>query len=179
VISSFSSTFFVSASGTAPFTYVWRKDGSTVVGGNSSSYTLNNTTSADSGNYTVTITNSVGSVTSTAATLTVNDPATTFNQRKRTSGSSNSLWSFAYGNGTMVAVGSPGLLYTSTDGVTWTQRASGTNEWIVGVAYGNNQFVAVGDNGRILRSSDGILWTYAANEGTIFRLNGVIYGGDR
>jgi hypothetical protein len=79
----------------------------------------------------------------------------------------------------MVAVGSPGLLYTSTDGVTWTQRASGTNEWIVGVAYGNNQFVAVGDNGRILRSSDGILWTYAANEGTIFRLNGVIYGGDR
>jgi hypothetical protein len=179
VISSFSSTFSVTASGTAPFTYVWRKDGSTVVGGNSSSLTLNNTTSANAGNYTVTITNSVGSVTSTAATLTVNDPATTFTQRKRTSGSSNSLWSFAYGNGTMVAVGSPGLLYTSTDGVTWTQRASGTNEWIVGVAYGNNQFVAVGDNGRILRSTDGILWTYAANEGTIFRLNGVIYAGDR
>jgi alpha-tubulin suppressor-like RCC1 family protein len=179
VISSFSSTFSVSASGTAPFTYVWRKDGSTVVGGNSSSLTLNNITSANAGNYTVTITNSIGSVTSTAATLTVNDPATTFTQRKRTSGSSNSLWSFAYGNGTMVAVGSPGLLYTSTDGVTWTQRASGTNEWLVGVAYGNNQFVAVGDNGRILRSSEGILWTYAANEGTIFRLNGVIYAGDR
>ena len=179
VISSFSSSFSVSASGTAPFTYVWRKDGSTVVGGNSSSLTLNNTTSANAGSYTVTITNSLGSATSTAATLTVNDPATTFTQRKRTSGSSNSLWSFAYGNSTMVAVGSPGLLYTSTDGVTWTQRASGTNEWIVGVAYGNNQFVAVGDNGRILRSTDGILWTYAANEGTIFRLNGVIYAGDR
>jgi hypothetical protein len=109
----------------------------------------------------------------------VDAPATTFTQRRRTSGSSNSLWDFASGNGTMVAVGSPGLLYTSTDGVAWTQRASGTNEWLVGVAFGNNQFVAVGDNGRILRSSDGVLWTYAANEGTIFRLNGVIYARDR
>ena len=179
VIASFNASFSVSASGTAPLTYVWRKDGGTVVGGNSPTLALNNTTSASAGNYTVTITNAVGSVTSTAATLVVDAPATTFTQRRRTSGSSNSLWDFASGNGTMVAVGSPGLLYTSTDGVAWTQRASGTNEWLVGVAFGNNQFVAVGDNGRILRSSDGVLWTYAANEGTIFRLNGVIYARDR
>jgi alpha-tubulin suppressor-like RCC1 family protein len=179
VIASFNASFSVSASGTAPLTYVWRKDGSTVVGGNSPTLALNGTTSASAGNYTVTVTNAVGSVTSTAATLVVDAPATTFTQRRRTSGSSNSLWDFASGNGTMVAVGSPGLLYTSTDGVAWTQRASGTNEWLVGVAFGNNQFVAVGDNGRILRSSDGVLWTYAANEGTIFRLNGVIYARDR
>jgi alpha-tubulin suppressor-like RCC1 family protein len=179
VIASFNASFSVSASGTAPFTYVWRKDGNTVVGSNSPTLALNNTTSASAGNYTVTITNAVGSVTSAAATLVVDAPATTFTQRRRTSGSSNSLWDFASGNGTMVAVGSPGLLYTSTDGVTWTQRASGTNEWLVGVAFGNNQFVAVGENGRILRSSDGVLWTYAANEGTIFRLNGVIYARDR
>jgi len=179
VIASFNASFSVSASGTAPLTYVWRKDGNTVVGSNSPTLALNNTTSASAGNYTVTITNAVGSITSAAATLVVDAPATTFTQRRRTSGSSNSLWDFASGNGTMVAVGSPGLLYTSTDGVTWTQRASGTNEWLVGVAFGNNQFVAVGDNGRILRSSDGVLWTYAANEGTIFRLNGVIYARDR
>jgi alpha-tubulin suppressor-like RCC1 family protein len=179
VIASFNASFSVSASGTAPFTYVWRKDGNTVVGSNSPTLALNNTTSASAGNYTVTITNAVGSITSAAATLVVDAPATTFTQRRRTSGSSNSLWDFASGNGTMVAVGSPGLLYTSTDGVAWTQRASGTNEWLVGVAFGNNQFVAVGDNGRILRSSDGVLWTYAANEGTIFRLNGVIYARDR
>jgi hypothetical protein len=179
VIASFNASFSVSASGTAPFTYVWRKDGGTVVGGNSPTLALNGTTSASAGSYTVTITNAVGSVTSAAATLVVDAPATTFTQRRRTSGSSNSLWDFASGNGTMVAVGSPGLLYTSTDGVAWTQRASGTNEWLVGVAFGNNQFVAVGDNGRILRSSDGVLWTYAANEGTIFRLNGVIYARDR
>ena len=179
VIASFNASFSVSASGTAPFTYVWRKDGNTVVGSNSPTLALNNTTSASAGSYTVTITNAVGSVTSAAATLVVDAPATTFTQRRRTSGSSNSLWDFASGNGTMVAVGSPGLLYTSTDGVAWTQRASGTNEWLVGVAFGNNQFVAVGDNGRILRSSDGVLWTYAANEGTIFRLNGVIYARDR
>jgi hypothetical protein len=179
VVASFNASFSVSASGTAPLTYVWRKDDGTVVGGNSPTLAMNGTTSASAGSYTVTISNAVGSVTSNVATLTVNAPATTFTQRRSTGGSSNSLWSFAHGNGTMVAVGSPGLLYSSTDGVTWNLRASGTNEWLVGVAYGNNQFVAVGDNGRILRSTDGVVWTYAANEGTIFRLNGVIYAGDR
>ena len=179
VTASFSASFYVNASGTSPFTYVWKKDGSAVVGSNSPNLTLSNTTAINSSTYTVTISNSAGTVTSNVVTLSINAPATVFAQRRFTSGSSNVLWSFAYGNATMVAVGSPGLLYTSIDGVNWTLRASGTNEALMGVAYGNNQFVAVGDNGRILRSFDGIQWSYAANVGTIFRLNGVIYAGDR
>lgn len=100
----------------------------------------------------------------------------TFTQRNLAPNSNNLLWSFASGGGSMVAVGQPGRILSSTDGVTWTPRSSGTNEWIVAVAYGNGLFVAVGDNGRILRSADGgVSWTYASNLGTIFRLNGIIY----
>jgi hypothetical protein len=119
------------------------KDGATVATASSSlsssSLALNNVTTANAGSYTVTISNSVGSVTSSAAVVTVNAPATTFTQRRFTSGSNKNLWGFAYGNGTLVAVGSPGLLYSSADGATWVQRASGTNEWLVGVAYGDSR----------------------------------------
>jgi hypothetical protein len=57
-----------------------------------------------------------------------------------------------YGNGTFVAVGYPGAILTSPDGVTWTQRASGTVGFLRGVTYGNGTFVAVGDWGAILTS---------------------------
>lgn len=100
----------------------------------------------------------------------------TFTSRHLAANSNQLLWGFASGAGSMVAVGNPGLILSSTDGTTWTSRSSGTSEWLVAVAYGNGLFVAVGDNGRILRSSNGgVSWTYAANLGTINRLNGIIY----
>jgi hypothetical protein len=57
----------VVATGTAPLTYQWRRDGAAIPGATSASYgaTL-------AGVYTVVVTNSVGSVTSAAATVTVN-----------------------------------------------------------------------------------------------------------
>jgi hypothetical protein len=66
-------TFSVVAGGTAPFTYQWNKNGTAISGATTSSYTTPVTTTADSGaTFTVTVTNSVSSVTSSAATLTVN-----------------------------------------------------------------------------------------------------------
>jgi hypothetical protein len=70
-----SATFSVSASGTAPLTYQWSKNGSPVSGATSATLNLSNVQSADAGSYTVVVTNSAGSATSSAATLTVN-PAT-------------------------------------------------------------------------------------------------------
>jgi hypothetical protein len=68
-------TFNVTATGTSPLSYQWQKNGAAISGATSSSYTTPATTSADNGaQFTVTVTNSVGSVTSTAATLTVNVP---------------------------------------------------------------------------------------------------------
>ena len=65
-------TFSVTAAGTGTLTYQWKKAGAAISGANSSSYTTPATTSADNGaQFAVTVTNSVGSVTSSAATLTV------------------------------------------------------------------------------------------------------------
>jgi hypothetical protein len=68
-------TFSVTASGTAPLTYQWQKGTTNVAGATSSSYTTPATTGADSGSqFRVVVTNSVSSVTSGFATLTVNAP---------------------------------------------------------------------------------------------------------
>ncbi len=69
-------TFSVAATGTAPFTYQWKKSGTAISGATSSSYTTPATTSADNGaQFTVVVTNTAGSATSTAATLTVSAAA--------------------------------------------------------------------------------------------------------
>ncbi|MBC7365490.1 MAG: immunoglobulin domain-containing protein, partial [Undibacterium sp.] len=66
--------FVVSASGTAPLTYQWRKNGVSISDATNSTLTLPNVQSGDVASYTVTVTNAVGSVTSNAATLTLLAP---------------------------------------------------------------------------------------------------------
>ena len=69
-------TFSVAATGTAPLTYQWKKGGTAISGATSSSYTTPATTSSDNGSqFTVVVTNTAGSATSNAATLTVNTAA--------------------------------------------------------------------------------------------------------
>ena len=66
-------TFSVIAGGTSPFSYQWNKNGTAISGATSSSYTTPATTTSDSGaQFTVVVANSAGTVTSTAAVLTVN-----------------------------------------------------------------------------------------------------------
>jgi Immunoglobulin I-set domain len=66
-------TFSVTATGTAPITYQWQKNGSNIAGATAGTYTTPATATTDSGaKFDVVVTNSVGSVTSGAATLTVN-----------------------------------------------------------------------------------------------------------
>ena len=66
-------TFTVEAVGAAPLSYQWLRDGAPIANATGASYTLNPTTfSIDNGaQFSVTITNSSGSQTSSAATLTV------------------------------------------------------------------------------------------------------------
>ena len=69
-------TFMVVATGTAPLSYQWQKNGTAISGATSSSYTTPATTSSDNGaQFVVVVSNSAGSVTSNAATLTVNAAA--------------------------------------------------------------------------------------------------------
>ena len=63
--------FSVDASGTAPFGYQWLFNGSLIPDATSSGYTVTNSQPTDAGSYSVVVTNSLGSSTSSVATLTV------------------------------------------------------------------------------------------------------------
>jgi sugar lactone lactonase YvrE len=65
-------TLSVSVTGTEPFTYQWRRNGVAIEGATAASLLLSAVQPAAAGNYTVTVTNSSGSVTSSAAALSVN-----------------------------------------------------------------------------------------------------------
>jgi hypothetical protein len=64
-------SFFVVASGTSPFSYQWRKDGTNLVGEVGATNTIAAAQSPSAGIYTVIVTNAAGSITSFVATLTI------------------------------------------------------------------------------------------------------------
>lgn len=64
-------TFTVAAQGQAPLAYQWRFNGGDLAGTTASSYTRTGAQTAHAGGYAVVVTNSLGSVTSSVATLTV------------------------------------------------------------------------------------------------------------
>ena len=66
----------------------------------------------------------------------------------------------AYGNGTYVAVGQNGSVFSSPDAYDWTVRSSGTFYPLNDVAFGNNVFVAtIAGSTNVLISANGINWT--------------------
>ena len=69
-------SFSVAATGTAPLSYQWQKNGVNITGATAATYTTPATTTSDSGStFRVLVSNTAGSVTSSAATLTVNAAA--------------------------------------------------------------------------------------------------------
>ena len=71
VLAGSSASFTAVAGGTAPISYQWSKNGTPISGATSSTLNLSNVQTTDDGSYTLTATNSVGSVTSNPAQLTV------------------------------------------------------------------------------------------------------------
>ena len=70
------------------------------------------------------------------------------------------------------------LIYTSPDGITWTQRTNPTTQFLQKVRYiyhtglGSYTATAVGNNGTIIYSTDGVTWT-TASSGTTQTLYGI------
>ena len=64
-------TFTVTANGASPLTYQWNKNGTAISGATGSTLTLANVHAADTGTYTVAVTNALGTAVSNNATLTV------------------------------------------------------------------------------------------------------------
>ena len=71
VLAGSSASFTAVAGGTAPISYQWSKNGTPIPGATSSTLNLSNVQTTDDGSYMLTATNSVGSVTSNPAQLTV------------------------------------------------------------------------------------------------------------
>ncbi len=65
-------TFSVSATGAAPLTYQWQRNGTNIAGATAAAYTLASVTATDNGaRFRVVVSNAAGNATSTEATLTV------------------------------------------------------------------------------------------------------------
>ncbi|MBI5770411.1 MAG: M36 family metallopeptidase [Verrucomicrobia bacterium] len=98
-------TFSVVATGNPVPTYQWRKGGTPLTGATASSYAIASVASADAGGYDVVVTNSVGSVTSSTATLTVSSGAPTITTpplaQVATAGSAVTFGVIASGSGTL------------------------------------------------------------------------------
>jgi len=113
VLDGATATFTVTASGTAPLSYQWKKGGVSIGAATASTYTTPATTMADSGSsFTVTVSNSAGSITSNAATLTVNPaPPVIITQPGNATVTSGSAATF-----TVSASGTPPLSYQWSKG---------------------------------------------------------------
>lgn len=107
-------TFTVSASGTAPLVYQWKHAGTNLSGATSSSYVKLNAQPADAGNYSVVITNGIGTTNSATVTLTVNVPPAITTHPQSTNVAPGASVAF-----TVTATGSPAPTYQ------W--RFNGTN----------------------------------------------------
>jgi len=65
--------FSVTAGGTPPFSYQWRKNGANIAGATASTLTLTSVSYLNTAGYTVVVTNTLGSITSSVAVLLVKD----------------------------------------------------------------------------------------------------------
>lgn len=97
-------TFSVSVTGTAPFSYQWRRNGIALAGATSSTLILTGVQAASSGVYSVAVTNAFGTATSSGAALVVNSaPEFTLQPQPQIAqaGGSASFSAAAVGSGTL------------------------------------------------------------------------------
>jgi subtilisin family serine protease len=100
-------TFSVEATGGEPLSYQWRRNGSNISGATSSTFTISSVTANRNGDvYTVRVTNPVGQVTSSGATLTVLFPPSILNQPQSQTAAEGGTVTFS-----VLAAGNPTLLY--------------------------------------------------------------------
>ena len=105
-----SATFSTVASGSGPFSYLWRKDGTNLVGQTNSSINLASVAAADAGLYSVVVSGSCNSVTN-SATLAVSTAttATTFGSQTNCPGSTITFSTAASGTGPFAFVWKRGV----------------------------------------------------------------------
>jgi hypothetical protein len=138
VNASSNATFTVTAIGDGSLSYQWYKgstpltDGGNISGSTTRSLTLNNVAAADAGNFSVIVTNHIGSVTSSVVALTVVDPAII------TQPSGQTLPPGATANFSVVATGTAPLTYNwYVNGNALTDGPTGSGSTVSGSATAN------------------------------------------
>jgi hypothetical protein len=133
-----SATFSVAASGTTPFTYQWRKNSQPITSATNATLTLTNVQTTDAGSYDVVVTNSLGSATSNAATLSI-VTVTALNWNFTTSAAPSSTLPAGVTGGTVAQgnnVGSTTALLDATAASSGYTGASGGNNAGLGARTG-------------------------------------------
>jgi endonuclease I/fibronectin type 3 domain-containing protein len=130
VLAGADATFSVVASGTAPLSYQWRFNGTAIAAATNSSYTVASAQAGNAGLYSVLVTNSLGSVLSADATLTITsgDPIALaqwdFNSNPADANTGTGSTSASTGSGTASLVG---VTATFAAGGATDPAASGTD----------------------------------------------------
>ena len=107
-----SASFVVIATGSAPLSYQWQKNGANIAGATSASYTTPAATTGDNAaKFSVAVSNSAGSVASNVATLTVTAAQGSGAPQITTQPASQSVTAGQMATFTVVATGSPTLTY--------------------------------------------------------------------
>lgn len=184
-------TFGVTASG-GGLAYQWQRNGTNLVGANGASYTFSPNV-ASAGNYRVVVTNTVGSVTSTVASLTVNKatPPTSWNSlaaitypaplsgsQLNASSTVPGTWSYSESAGTILNAGSYVLTATfnPTDTANY-ETAVRTNSLIVNkaaqiISSFNFSSNTVGTTNSLVATAPAGSVTYSSSDPTVAQVNG-------
>jgi hypothetical protein len=131
-------SFSVTATGSTPLTYQWKKNGANLIGATATNFTIISVQTNDAAIYSVAITNVFGSIISSNATLTVlAPPAIIVQPTNQTVVVSNSA------TFTVVAVGTPTLLYQWSFNGTNIVGATNTSLLLTNVQFSQSGAYAV------------------------------------
>lgn len=130
-------TFSVSTTG-HPTSYQWYKGGTPINNANAPAYTIPSVQLGDVGGYWVKITSAAGEITSSTAGLQLRGGGTLGSQ--------------------FIAVGENGVILTSPDGLTFTERLNDSGRVWRAVAASAHLAVAVGKGNIVGTSTDGVTW---------------------
>ena len=167
VVSGQAAALAVSLDGQGPFAYKWFHDGLPVAGGTNDTLNFKTTTWTDAGQYVVVVTNSFGSVTSTAAELRV-IPVVAWGNGDYVSTAPRDLT-----NAIAVAAGGGRVIAAKRNGLPAVWDANGNGGWLtnfpaattntVAVAAGSYHFLALQTNGTVRGWADPIYGGSEAN----------------
>jgi hypothetical protein len=151
--------------------YQWKKNGVNLSpNGTSATYAIASASVTDTGVYTVVVTRTLNSTTTSTTSSAVRlmlPPFVPAIWTAQSSGRFNELDAVVWGNNQFVAVGGWYGLYstvlTSPDGLTWTERITSAPDQLYNVMWTGTQYMAVGlasaNTGLVMTSPDGIAWT--------------------